>query len=971
MLKPLYKLVAIIFIVFGSTSFAQVTYQIGSGSVANGVTVSTDNFSKFTSVKGKVKIPNIVEYKGKVRIDPTLNSPPEGSNYQVDPEIGKNPTGISGQGVLVKDFNGIDMTNSIPPDPHMAVGPTHIIACVNTTFRIWDKEGNIIKTISADSWFQSTLPNPGAFDPQIMYDHYAKRWIMLWDNQSDNTQTGYFLISVSDDSIPLGTWYNWAVPTHLNGTINSGTWGDYPGVGYDQQAYYIHSNQFSFSSGFFQYSKLRIIDKSELYANTAGQLDYTDIWNITYPTSGDKAFTIRPSITYGNSTDYYLLHAPYSANFMTLYKITNPISNPVLTGVNVPVTFYNSAPNANQLGGGTALEAGGSYIRHAPIYQDGFIYASHSIRNPAAASFSSLAYVKINTTSNTAVEDQSMGASGYWYMYPNLTLDKDGNIAITYSRSGINEYIGAFYTTRQSSDPPGLSGSKLLKEGQGNYVVTFGSGRNRWGDYMGAFRDPSDENELWIFTEYAAATNTWGTWVGKLRMIPFSGVYSYTDKTSYNFGNIEKNTNSDTATVIISNYGSSDLVISDIPLSVGPFHILNNITFPYNISTYDTLLLKFNFVPTDTGAFDEHFTVTSNDPNLTGYDLSGRGYEINSAYGKTMYAASGQANDANLMTIDLTSGQGSIIGNSPYDDVSDFTSMSIDPHTNLLYGISTNATETNVLRINAYGGDAYTLFTIPLGDMYAFAFDTSGTLYSASKTGELYKINLSNHSYQFLDSTHVNIDGMAFSTITNQLFATKFVPVIGDKDLIFKIDVNTGDTTTVGLTGFNSYSHNDLAFDENGTLYAAIGSPSQINKLISIDTTTGVGTLIGDIGFKDIAGLAYSVNGEPTYTKNETNALPSNYELKQNYPNPFNPSTTINYAIPYSSQVKIVVYNLLGEIVKELVNGEETAGNHSIRWDARNNYGAKVSSGIYFYQIKASSNDGKQFTQTRKMVLLK
>lgn len=971
MLKPLYKLIAIIFIVFGSTSFGQVTYQIGSGSVASGVTVSTDNFSKYTSVKGKVKIPNIVEYKGKVRIDPTLNSPPEGSNYKVDPNAGKNPAGISGQGVLVEDFNGIDMTNSIPPDPHMAVGPTHILACVNTTFRIWDKEGNILKTISADSWFQSTLPNPGAFDPQIMYDHYAKRWIMLWDNQSDNTQTGYFLISVSDDSIPLGTWYNWAVPTNLNGSINSGTWGDYPGVGYDQQAYYIHSNQFSFSSGFFQYSKIRIIDKSELYANTPGQLDYTDMWNITYPTSGDKAFTIRPSITYGNQSDYYLLHAPYSANFMTLYKITNPISNPVLTGVNVPVTFYNSAPNASQLGGGTALEAGGSYIRHAPIYQDGFIYASHAVRNPTSASFSSLAYVKINTSSNSAVEDQSMGASGYWYMYPNLTLDKDGNIAITYSRSSFDEYIGAFYTTKQASDPPGLSGSKLLKEGQGNYVVTFGSGRNRWGDYMGAFRDPSDENSLWIFTEYAAATNTWGTWVGKLRMVPFNGIYSYTDKNSYDFGNIEKNTISDTATVIISNYGSSDLVISDIPLTIGPFHIINNITFPYTVSTYDTLMLKFNFVPTDTGAFSEHFNVTSNDTSLTGYDLSGRGYEINAAYGKTMYAASGQGNDANLLTIDLTSGQGSIIGNSPYDDVSDFTSMSIDPHTNLLYGISTNATETKVLRINAYGGDAYNMFTIPLGNLYALAFDTSGTLYSASKTGELYKIDLGNQSYQFLDSTHVNIDGMAFSTVTNELFATKFVPVIGDKDLILKIDVNTGDTTTLGFTGYSSYSHNDLAFDENGTLYAAIGSPSQINKLISIDTTTGVGTLLGDIGYKDVAGLAYSINGEPTYAKNETSTLPANYELKQNYPNPFNPSTTINYSIPYASQVKIVVYNLLGEVVKELINGEETAGNHSIRWNARNNYGTKVSSGIYFYQIKASSNDGKQFTQTRKMVLLK
>ncbi|NIT56617.1 MAG: hypothetical protein GWN00_10400, partial [Aliifodinibius sp.] len=67
---------------------------------------------------------------------------------------------------------------------------------------------------------------------------------------------------------------------------------------------------------------------------------------------------------------------------------------------------------------------------------------------------------------------------------------------------------------RFDTDPPGLAPSTLLKEGEGNYVVTGGGTRNRWGDYMGIGADPGDPNVIWSMVEYAAGTNTWGTWVG-------------------------------------------------------------------------------------------------------------------------------------------------------------------------------------------------------------------------------------------------------------------------------------------------------------------------------------------------------------------------------------------------------------------------------------------------------------------------
>ena len=110
---------------------------------------------------------------------------------------------------------------------------------------------------------------------------------------------------------------------------------------------------------------------------------------------------------------------------------------------------------------------------------------------------------------------------------------------------------------------------------------------------------------------------------------------------------------------------------------------------------------------------------------------------------------------------------------------------------------------------------------------------------------------------------------------------------------------------------------------------------------------------------------------EVTSTTNEKENIPINYSLEQNYPNPFNPSTQIKFSLPILSNVKIVVYNLIGEVVRELVNNNLTAGAHSVQWNADDISGNKVSSGIYFYELKANGVDGSQFSQVRKMVLLK
>ena len=93
---------------------------------------------------------------------------------------------------------------------------------------------------------------------------------------------------------------------------------------------------------------------------------------------------------------------------------------------------------------------------------------------------------------------------------------------------------------------------------------------------------------------------------------------------------------------------------------------------------------------------------------------------------------------------------------------------------------------------------------------------------------------------------------------------------------------------------------------------------------------------------------------------------PYTFSLNQNYPNPFNPSTTLQYDLPNDGFVNITIYDMLGNVINNLVNDNQNSGYKSVQWDATNNQGQQVSAGVYLYSIEAGD-----FRQTKKMILLK
>ncbi len=94
--------------------------------------------------------------------------------------------------------------------------------------------------------------------------------------------------------------------------------------------------------------------------------------------------------------------------------------------------------------------------------------------------------------------------------------------------------------------------------------------------------------------------------------------------------------------------------------------------------------------------------------------------------------------------------------------------------------------------------------------------------------------------------------------------------------------------------------------------------------------------------------------------------LPKEIELAQNYPNPFNPTTTIRFGLPDEGRIKLVVYNILGQKVTELINGVRGAGYHTIVWNGRNALGQQVATGVYIYRLETPAG-----IASRKMLLIK
>ena len=162
----------------------------------------------------------------------------------------------------------------------------------------------------------------------------------------------------------------------------------------------------------------------------------------------------------------------------------------------------------------------------------------------------------------------------------------------------------------------------------------------------------------------------------------------------------------------------------------------------------------------------------------------------------------------------------------------------------------------------------------------------------------------------------------------------------------------------IGMDDLGVYYTNNL-----GTTWGAINLPADLDD-----------DFIGGVFSSKDFGYVFTYGGKVLRFENQITGVaerpvvsrPIDFQLSQNYPNPFNPTTTINYTVPATERVALKVYNLMGEEIKTLVDGVVSVGTHSVTWDGTDNYGQKVTSGLYLYTLQIGNQQ-----MAKRMILVK
>jgi hypothetical protein len=407
----------------------------------------------------------------------------------------------------------------------MAAGPSHLLVAVNSGFEIYNKAGGRQYTVTFGQWFSSLNPPSSIFDPKVVYDAHASRWVIVVLAVDDDTQRSYYLVSVSDDGDPIGHWWNWKLDAGLNGSTGSGLWADFPGLGYDSaQAVYLTSNQYTFPTddAFFQYAKIRVLYKSQLYWNGSGQsLSWWDFWDLP-DADGTPSFTVKPAQAGSPlAGEYFLNTRPLGGNAVTLWRMTNPLGSPpsFVRQATVSVGAYSPPPAASQANSFERVDTGDCRTQELWFQRGKLVTAFSEIHNWGSGNVSAIRALEIDSGSSALQVNTTFGANGLSYYYPALTRDRAGNLGLVFNRSGASEYVNCRYSVRPPSGE--WAGSLNLRQGDGPYVnYGFPPGpRNRWGDYSAAALDPINLGTGWVFSEFSTTdSENWSTWLGQFAL---------------------------------------------------------------------------------------------------------------------------------------------------------------------------------------------------------------------------------------------------------------------------------------------------------------------------------------------------------------------------------------------------------------------------------------------------------------------
>ncbi len=401
---------------------------------------------------------------------------------------------------------------TVPPDPELSAGTSHLIAAVNVAFEIYDKAGAVTTPATTFSAFFTGVPGCGGlFDPNTLYDESADRYMLGVDAGG----SGY-CIAVSQTGDPNGLWNAYSFTT-----ATGGDFFDYPHAGVGEDAIFMASNTFLNAGGVR--GDIWAIDKAAMYAGASLPLPIARNTGVESTPQPMNLHGFAQGTWPSTGRHYILTDDQFNGNTFGVWAWDDPFGTNVLTDLGTVDLAAASGVNAGfpgsvpQMGGGNI--AGNDWRVEDAEYRGGHIWSTQTIAcNPGAGTVNCVRWVEIDPTGPTAVQAGVIGSDGEYRSYSDVAANHRGDMTIGYTKSSTTSLPSVYFTGRFAQAPAGtVQPEVLLKAGEVVYT-SFGSDPppHRWGDYTGATSDP-DGDRTWYLGEYSennGVVSPWGTYIG-------------------------------------------------------------------------------------------------------------------------------------------------------------------------------------------------------------------------------------------------------------------------------------------------------------------------------------------------------------------------------------------------------------------------------------------------------------------------
>jgi hypothetical protein len=437
----------------------------------------------------------------------------------------------SSPGVLeqLKAFDGLGPDCCTPPDTQVAVGPDSVVEMVNTTGRTTNKAGGDADDFNLSDFFGApvnAMNQPRYSDPRVIYDDLSDRYfasILIFDGcdgcaSEDDSEVD---IAVSGSNQPTG-WSVYVVATYTDGTL-----ADQPklGVSSDKAVMTWNNNGFS---GPYQFV---VLQKSDLVA----QLQNVGTFFFALDTDH---FNVIPVMSMSPTNTEFAVSANQNSSTLTLTAFTGTpnAGNVAKTHQDFSIGTYSTPPGAVQPNDSRTLDTGVAAVQSA-MWDNGLLWAAGNTSCTPPNDSQQRACLRLDRlttsgTTGTLQQDINIGQNGAHLFYPAVMTDAGGNLFIGHSVSSSTQFGTAGMSFAPIGNIPSTVGGIDYRIGAGPYNCTFcyddatppNPTDNRWGDYSGAARDPSNPWDVWFAEEWGSTsttnTNAWGTAIGRFTQAP-------------------------------------------------------------------------------------------------------------------------------------------------------------------------------------------------------------------------------------------------------------------------------------------------------------------------------------------------------------------------------------------------------------------------------------------------------------------